>query len=65
MGDGVNVYESGKQKLDAVIREYDQAVFDLTARVVASSNLINLFDASRYCIPAENGSKAETRRFFF
>ena len=39
IGGGDHVYGSGKQKLDDVIREYDQAVFDLTARVVASKHL--------------------------
>ena len=37
IGDGTNVYDEGKQQLYLAIQEYDQAVFDLTAIVVAGS----------------------------
>ena len=36
LGGAATVYESGKRKLTIAIGEYDQAVCDLTARVVAS-----------------------------
>ena len=38
IGGGSKVYEEGKGMLDLAIGEYDQAVFDLTANVVASSS---------------------------
>ena len=34
---GKNTYEEGKTMLQVAIEEYDQAVFDLTASVVAGS----------------------------
>jgi hypothetical protein len=47
MGGGSKAYDGGKQKLEVVIREYDQAVFDLTAKVVASNISPRLFDTPR------------------
>jgi hypothetical protein len=37
VGEGSTVYADGKKILDIVIGEYDQAVLDLTASVVAST----------------------------
>lgn len=37
---GPRAYEDGKNVLDTAIREYDQAVFDLAASVVASKQLL-------------------------
>ena len=41
IGDGTNVYDEGKQQLYLAIQEYDQAVFDLTAIVVAGNVQFN------------------------
>lgn len=37
IGRGTDVYDAGKRQLEIAIREYDQAVYDLTASVVASN----------------------------
>jgi hypothetical protein len=52
IGTGANVYEDGKKKLESAIREYDQAILDLAASVVAgmayvqSLLIITRFDIS-------------------
>lgn len=44
IGEGSQVYKDGKKRLETAIAEYDQAVFDLAASVVAS----NLFPYGLY-----------------
>jgi hypothetical protein len=39
IGRGTEIYEAGKRQLENAIKEYDQAVYDLTASVVASNGL--------------------------
>jgi hypothetical protein len=59
MGGGDNVYGSGEQKLEDVIREYAQAVFDLTARWLRVSTFPDFLDTYSLRISARNGSKAD------
>jgi len=44
IGGGSKVYSEAKQKLDLAISHYDQALFDLTASVVASTSLLGIAD---------------------
>jgi hypothetical protein len=37
---GPDVYTKGKERLDMVIREYDQAIMHLTAMVVSSKSSV-------------------------
>lgn len=54
------MYEDGKQALQLAISEYDQAVFDLTASVVASRALSNVINFRR-TISTDYGRKAKAR----
>lgn len=46
---GSKLYEDGKKRLDAAIREFDQAVLHLTARVIAGM-LVTMAANQRYKI---------------
>ena len=40
LGDGSNMYNDGVATLEHAIKEYDQAVFDLIANIVAGSPVL-------------------------
>lgn len=62
IGSGADVYEDGKRRLETAIKEYDQAVFDLTAMIVASNFPHNFTNISSFSVLSGKRSKAKTRR---
>lgn len=62
IGSGGDVYEDGKRRLETAIKEYDQAVFDLTAMIVASNFTHNFTNISSFSVLSGKCSKAKARR---
>jgi hypothetical protein len=61
MGDGSKVYDDGKGRLEIAIREYDQAVLDVSASLIAGKYLLSV-SLTSFCIRTTVGAETKGRR---
>jgi hypothetical protein len=62
IGGGLKEFEDSKLVVETAIKEYDEAIFDITASMVASPSLaISLANGSRSQIRGRYDAKARSR----
>jgi hypothetical protein len=65
IGEGAEIYDDGKNQLQLAINEYDQAIIDLTASIVAGMSTEVLLTRHQQFIPTKNSFRViiKTKRF--